>query len=81
MTTPRYTRLAIAAIASIAFAIGCVTEALIVPPVRAGTNPTRWEYKCLVAMDPEEDGNKLGMQGWELAAVTGGRWCFKRPLP
>jgi hypothetical protein len=82
-------------LALVAFVFGCVTEALVVPPVQAGpeappirasTNATRWEYKCLHTSDPEEDGvaNKLGAQGWELAAVGdqyGNRWCFKRPLP
>jgi hypothetical protein len=73
-------------LALVAFVFGCATEALVVPPVRAGTNPTRWEYKCLDTWDPERDGNanKLGAQGWELAAVgdrNGQRWCFKRALP
>jgi hypothetical protein len=31
----------------VAFVFGCVTESLVVPPVRAGTNPTRWKYKCI----------------------------------
>jgi hypothetical protein len=71
-------------LALVAFVFGCVTEALVVPPVRAGTNPTRWEYKCFDALNPEENANKLGAQGWELAAAEGGAsgtWCFKRPLP
>jgi hypothetical protein len=72
------------AIASIAFALGCVTEALIVPPVRAGTNPARWEYTCLTGSSVEgaiHDSNRLGAQGWELATHSGNLLCFKRVLP
>ena len=70
-------------VALVAFVFGCVTEALVVPPVHAGMNPTRWEYKCAEASPSEIEGaaNRLGMQGWDLAAVSTGRWCFKRPLP
>jgi hypothetical protein len=55
---------------SVGFAFGCVTEALVVPPVRAGTNPQRWELKCIDPLDPEKQGNLLGAQGWELAAES-----------
>jgi hypothetical protein len=87
-------------LALIAFVFGCVTEAVVVhpvqagpeaPPVRAGTNPTRWEYRCVGEGhdDVEAASNKLGAQGWELVAVasqpafggTDHRWCYKRPLP
>ncbi len=58
---------------SIMFIIGCATggvaSQLVVPPVRAGTNPTRWEYFC-AGTKPDtmaQDLNKLGSQGWELA--------------
>jgi hypothetical protein len=73
-------------LALVAFVFGCVTEALVVPPVRAGTNPTRWEYKCIhkSADEIETAANKLGTEGWEIAAVGGTEtrsWCFKRALP
>jgi hypothetical protein len=75
-------------LALVAFVFGCVTEALVVPPVRANTTATRWEFKCIHDhFDPEEDGvaNRLGAQGWELVGANGGNnvpyWCFKRPLP
>jgi hypothetical protein len=70
-------------LALIAFVFGCVTEALVVPPVRANPNATRWEYKCILESNvggTEEDFPKLGREGWELAA-GGPVWCFKRPLP
>jgi hypothetical protein len=48
-------------LALVAFVFGCVTEALVVSPVRAGTNPTRWEYKCLVnEFEAEMQANQLG---------------------
>jgi hypothetical protein len=28
-----------------------------------------------------EQLNETGRDGWELAAIDGGRWIFKRPLP
>jgi hypothetical protein len=74
-------------LALVAFVFGCVTEALVVPPVRAGTNPTRWEYHCIAETGlsstetVREDFNKLGREGWELAAADSTRFCFKRPLP
>jgi hypothetical protein len=78
--------IATVSLALVAFVFGCVTEALVVPPVRAGTNPTRWEYKCIDEGPGEIEAaaNKLGTQGWEISSVGGTdhhRWCFKRPLP
>src|SRR5258706_16097918 len=81
-----------------AFAVGCaatqVASQLVVPTARAGTTPTRWEYMCLNANENiTENLNKLGADGWELAAATGYGyakltpitvaqermvWCFKR---
>jgi hypothetical protein len=81
MTTIKHAPLAVA---FVAFVLGCVTKAIVVPPARAGTNPTRWEYRCVKAFNPEEDANKLGAEGWELGSAVGvapALWCFKRPLP
>jgi hypothetical protein len=64
-----------------AFIVGCVTSQvvapLLVPPVRAGTNPTGWEYLCAEvheAKDLQQWANAAGAQGWELAAAAGGGW-------
>jgi len=71
-------------------AVGGMSSQFVVPPVRAGTNPTRWEYTCIENLDKFlERSDKLGAQGWEMvtATVVPGRtdfyymWCFKRPLP
>ena len=61
----------------------------VVPPARAGTSPTRFEYLCRW---PEEgsgmrvaDMNRAGSEGWELVTMTlvanQAVTCFKRPLP
>lgn len=73
-----------------AFMLGCAASAFVVPPVRAGTNPQRWEYSCLqagVLFGSISDSNmqkfqEMGRQGWELATVdgNGSYYCFKRPL-
>ena len=82
----------------IAFGVGCgasqIGSQFVVAPARAGTSPTRWEYDCRNAEDGITDmANKLGAQGWELAAGAGAgwgatfvhgerlTWCFKRALP
>ncbi len=76
------------------FFFGCAAERLVVvPPARAGTNPTRWEHVCkFVDLDEAKattTTNQYGEQGWELVTVATleGRgntnaalWCFKRPL-
>ena len=61
----------------IVFILGCATggvaSQLVIPPVRAGTAPTQWEYQCL-----RVDGgggvtatlNKVGAEGWELVGVA-----------
>lgn len=77
----------------VAFLAGCgasaVASQLAVPSARAGTNPTRWEYLCMVAQ-PEVTSrtksdtdafNRAGGEGWELATTGGAAWCFKRQLP
>jgi len=86
-------KLVIALSLTVALLAGCIIGAtasrLVVPPVRAGTNPQKWEYKCFDeggAHSVEAKANKLGAVGFEL--VTGssdrtynGAWCFKRRLP
>jgi hypothetical protein len=85
-------------IIALVFIFGCATGGiaaqLVVPPVRAGTAPTRWEYQCAIA-DSEDNGvvsalNKLGAEGWELVSTAphaaGGyvrhyMLCAKRALP
>ena len=71
-------------------AVGGASSQLVAPPARAGTNPTRWEYRCLDENESMETNyNKLGAQGWEMATATttklgtlGGEagyiYCFKR---
>ena len=64
-------------IIGIVFVIGCATGGvaaqLVVPPVRAGTSPTRWEYQCVTV--GIEGGmtsglSRLGAEGWELVSVA-----------
>ena len=72
---------------SVAFIVGCLVRPLVVPPVRAGTSPAKWEYKCINARGTsgiEEKANQLGKAGFELAGGGGegyGFFCFKRRLP
>jgi hypothetical protein len=85
-------------IIAIVFVVGCATGGvaaqLVVPPVRAGTAPTRWEYQCAAVDYPDADIgatlNKLGAEGWELASmapravrgsIVGYMLCTKRALP
>jgi hypothetical protein len=56
------------------FVIGCMAggaaSQLAVPPVRAGTAPTKWEYFCGQAdSDVTAKMNTPGQQGWELVSV------------
>lgn len=65
-------------IIAIVFVVGCATGGvaaqLVVPPVRAGTAPTRWEYHCTTVgagggrVTPTL--NQLGAEGWELAGMV-----------
>ncbi len=79
------TRLVLALAFLVVFLLGCVAaQVLPVPPVRAGTNPQRWEHFCTEASAGEL--NMAGMQGWELVAVATQYdshlvACFKRALP
>ena len=74
---------------NVAFIAGCVASqlALVVPPVRDGTKPQRWEQKCLSISVAGVDElfppvpktlSDMGAQGWEL--TTAPFFCFKRPL-
>lgn len=89
-------RLWIMSVLALGVGIGCVAATVaqnfIVPPVRAGTDPVRWEYTCFKGyvwgsgpLDPDdvlEKANPLGQQGWEMVSGDGaGAYCFKRPLP
>ena len=77
---------------SLIFIVGCIagaaTSNLVVPKVRAGTNPTRWEYYCAGEMLTEAEMKQVGEAGWELTTMmargvagTTTISCFKRPLP
>ena len=83
------------------FVVGCaagsVAGRLVVPSVRAGTSPTRWEYQCATVPENEDDTtalNKLGAEGWELVSFAPAKsagtvslhvveyaFCAKRALP
>jgi hypothetical protein len=83
-------------IIAIVFIVGCATGGvaaqLVVPPVRAGTSPTRWEYKCAEVEDVDDRGglttplDEFGDKGWELVSLLKKQWlnmylaCAKRPL-
>jgi hypothetical protein len=88
-------------LASIVFIIGCIAGGvageILVPPVRAGTNPVRWEYNCVNGnANLGEQLNQYGAAGWEMVSAfashleheyEGGlhanndAFCFKRALP
>lgn len=79
----------VGALLFIAFLIGCaatvVTQSLIVPPIRANTNPTKWEYNCFMIQSSQQEPepeilNEFGAQGWDLVTNSGNRFCLKRPL-
>jgi hypothetical protein len=81
------------AVAIVALLVGCaasqVGAPLVVPSVRAGTNPPRWEYLCFndewLPSELTRYLNSMGAQGWELVGGTdtgrAPRWCMKRALP
>ena len=72
-----YRRMKQSRVIGIVFILGCATggvaSQIVIPPVRADTAPTRWEYYCLRV---EGGGgvtstlNKMGAEGWELAGVA-----------
>jgi hypothetical protein len=53
---------------------------IVVPPIREGTNPTKWEYFRKRYPTPETM-QAMGQQGWELTATTEALYLFKRELP
>jgi hypothetical protein len=65
------------------FIVGCATGGvaaqLVVPPARAGSTPTRWEYQCAFedadAARVTTTLNKLGAEGWELVGL------MQAPIP
>lgn len=75
------------ATAAVGIIVGCAAAPFIVPPVRAGSNPQKWEYACprffgFGETDKAARSNKLGAQGWELVTTDADVvYCFKRPLP
>ena len=86
-------KLSVSGLMLAAFLVGCaaamVAAPLVVPPVRAGTSPTKWEYKCELTDANAETttalANKFGAEGWEIASGVAasngwGTYCFKRPL-
>lgn len=84
-------------ILALGFVIGCAMGGaahLVVPPARAGTAPTRWEYQCMETAGAGMTStlNRFGAEGWELASIApagipGGYYvntytlCTKRALP
>jgi len=69
---------------SLAFILGCVSAPLIVPRLSAQNPPNtpRWENYCDTAGtrgSMRELLARTGPEGWELAAVDGALFCFKRP--
>ena len=71
---------------SVMFIVGCLVGGskaardLIVPPVRAGTNPVRWEYQCVrwAKGNLTATSNKFGAQGWEM--VGGVAYSYTVPV-
>jgi hypothetical protein len=73
---------------ALVFLAGCVvggaSSQLVIPPARAGTTPTRWQYICT---DDVEALREAGQKGWELVTATVAgeygtirEYCLKRPL-
>jgi hypothetical protein len=59
---------------AIIFVIGCATggvaSQVVIPPARAGTNPTRWEHICVKTNTKlSEMMTEMGAQGWELVSA------------
>ena len=80
----------------IVFLVGCAVGGaashVVAPPVRAGTNPERWEHYCFKGSSGiSQTADKLGAEGWEMVAGAGAGagdgimkemvfvFCFKRP--
>lgn len=61
-------------ILAVIFIIGCaaggVASQMVIPPVRAATQPTRWEYVCAESRENlTAEVGQFGTQGWELVTV------------
>ena len=63
---------------AVIFLVGCATGSvasqLVIPPIRAGTQPQRWEYLCAQS-SPETNKlsaalNNAGGAGWELVSTV-----------
>jgi hypothetical protein len=59
---------------SLVFVIGCaaggVASQVVIPPARAGTSPTRWEYLCTnVKQSVPEALAESGSKGWEMVSA------------
>lgn len=56
-----------------------------VPEMPAGVSYTRWEHYCAHIRGDirllDDVLEEAGSQGWELAAITGNLFCFRRPTP
>jgi hypothetical protein len=60
------------------FLLGCaaggVAAQMVIPPIRAGTQPMRWEYLCVQAVRGTDQLssalNKAGAAGWELVSTV-----------
>jgi hypothetical protein len=70
---------------ALAFAIGCATAPLVVPPASAAA-PQRWEYMCYPSAAPgavQQKLDSLGKEGWDLITFGGIQndfYCLKRGL-
>jgi hypothetical protein len=77
---------------ALTFLAGCAASKVQwVPPAEAQlpTGAQRWDYRCMQPQwRPGESSTEatttqlklLGLQGWELATVEQGTYCFKRPV-
>jgi hypothetical protein len=80
----RFTR---SGLIALVFFAGCAVggaSSHLVSPAEAYKGP-KWQYRCFELgdfgddKDVEENGNKLGAQGYEMVGASGDVWCFKRP--
>ena len=82
------------------FILGCATggvaSQLVVPPARAGTTPTRWEYYCVQGAGLHIPSlTAIGAEGWDMTSAFASHYshetdqdlhaaaytfCFKRPV-
>ncbi|MBI5512043.1 MAG: hypothetical protein HY903_25070 [Deltaproteobacteria bacterium] len=74
---------------SVAFVAGLLASDRLIPPAKAATTTSKWEYLCEPKMPKpwKEEGEAvlrdLGAEGWELVLQMQNPnmdvWCFKRP--